>query len=151
MSGGKALRLFYDNFTEFERGEILDYNQVYYLGFNTEKIQASTLERYNNGYDDENGNYQIITKDHISYRYEIIELLGKGSFGQVVKCLDHKNNEVVAIKVIKNKKQFHQQAAIEARLLRYIRINDVDNKSNIVKFHENFLFRHHFVYLIITY
>uniref|UniRef100_A0A3Q4HLJ2 Protein kinase domain-containing protein n=1 Tax=Neolamprologus brichardi TaxID=32507 RepID=A0A3Q4HLJ2_NEOBR len=28
------------------------------------------------------------------------KLIGKGSFGQVLKCLDHKNNELVAIKII---------------------------------------------------
>jgi hypothetical protein len=32
-------------------------------------------------------------------------MIGKGSFGQVAKCLDHKNNEFVALKIIRNKKR----------------------------------------------
>ena len=37
------------------------------------------------GYDDENGSYIKVLHDHIAYRYEIREVIGKGSFGQVVK------------------------------------------------------------------
>jgi dual specificity tyrosine-phosphorylation-regulated kinase 2/3/4 len=43
------------------------------------------------------------------YRYEIIDFLGKGSFGQVVKCYDHKTGQSLAVKVIRNKKRFHHQ------------------------------------------
>lgn len=46
-----------------------------------------------------------VLHDHIAYRYEVLEMIGKGSFGQVAKCLDHKNNELVALKIIRNKKR----------------------------------------------
>lgn len=46
-----------------------------------------------------------VLHDHIAYRYEVLEVIGKGSFGQVLKCLDHKTNEMVAIKIIRNKKR----------------------------------------------
>lgn len=36
-----------------------------------------------------------IIHDHIAYRYEILEVIGKGSFGQVVRALDHKTNKYV--------------------------------------------------------
>lgn len=57
------------------------------------------------GYDDENGSYIRVLKDHISYRYEVVDLVGKGSFGQVIKAYDHKLKEYVAIKIIRNKKR----------------------------------------------
>ena len=46
-----------------------------------------------------------VTGDHIAYRYEIIEMLGKGSFGQVIRAYDHKMHQHVAIKIIRNKKR----------------------------------------------
>lgn len=51
--------------------------------------------------------FQVL-HDHIAYRFEVLEVIGKGSFGQVLKCLDHKNNELVAIKMIRNKKRYSQ-------------------------------------------
>lgn len=45
-------------------------------------------------------------KDHIGYRYEIVEALGSGSFGQALKCLDHSTGKELAVKIIRNKKKF---------------------------------------------
>lgn len=47
-----------------------------------------------------------VMHDHMVYRYEILEVLGKGSFGQVVKCYDHKTDQMVAVKIIRNKKRY---------------------------------------------
>jgi dual specificity tyrosine-phosphorylation-regulated kinase 2/3/4 len=49
--------------------------------------------------------FQVL-HDHIAFRFEVLEVIGKGSFGQVLKCLDHKTNEMVAIKMIRNKKRY---------------------------------------------
>ncbi len=46
-------------------------------------------------------------KDHIGYRYEVLDFLGKGSFGIALKCFDHKLKEEIALKVIKNKKKYY--------------------------------------------
>ncbi len=37
--------------------------------------------------------------------------LGKGSFGQVVRTFDYKASSYVALKMVRNKKRFHHQAA----------------------------------------
>ena len=63
------------------------------------------MQKHNHGFDDENGDYHSVLKDHIAFRWEIVEFLGKGSFGQVLKCLDHKTKEMVAVKLIRNKKK----------------------------------------------
>lgn len=97
------------------------YPAIYYVGSHAKKHQASTDETaHNYGYDDDKGDYHIAVKDHLNYRYEIIKSLGKGSFGQVVKCKDHKiqgDQGFVAVKIIRNKKRFHAQAQTEVRIL----------------------------------
>lgn len=86
--------------------------------------------------------FQVL-HDHISYRYEILEIIGKGSFGQVIRALDHKTNQHVAIKIIRNKKRFHHQALIEVRILDHLRKKDKDSLHNVVHMLDYFVFRNH--------
>ena len=81
MTPARALKLFISNLTDYEKGEILDYKQVYFLGIGSKKIRGNPLNSYNQGYDDERGDYKVVIKDHISFRWEVLEFLGKGSFG----------------------------------------------------------------------
>lgn len=108
--------------SEYECSEILEYPSVYYIGANSNKKPATCSNSINNhGYDDERGDYLVIPRDHLAYRYEIIDTLGKGSFGQVLNCRDHCTGETVAIKIIRNKKRFHHQALIEIKILDSLR------------------------------
>ena len=107
----------------FEKGEIIDFRDVYFCGTHGAKKHQGDLqaETTNFGYDDERGDYNIVEGDHLAYRYEIVDVLGKGSFGQVARCIDHKTGGLAAIKVIRNKKRFHQQALIEVDILQKLR------------------------------
>ena len=107
----------------FERGEIVDYKSIHFCGTQSaQKLEGNAESVSTNfGYDDERGDYNIVTGDHLAYRYEVIDLLGKGSFGQVVRCVDHKTGGLVAIKIIRNKKRFHQQALVEVDILQKLR------------------------------
>ncbi|KXN87710.1 Dual specificity protein kinase pom1 [Leucoagaricus sp. SymC.cos] len=97
----------------------------------------------NHGYDDERGDYLVVNHDHLAYRYEVIDTLGKGSFGQVLQCRDHCTGESVAIKIIRNKKRFHHQALVEIKILDNLRKWDADEKHHVVKMNDHFYFRNH--------
>ena len=129
----------------FERGEIVDFPDIYFVGTkNARKIigdpnQAST----NFGYDDERGDYNIVEGDHLAYRYEVVDILGKGSFGQVVRCVDHLSGILVAVKIIRNKKRFHQQALVEVNILQKLKEWDPHKRHSVVDFDQSFYFRGH--------
>lgn len=107
----------------FESGEISDHKAIYFCGTKEAKKVVGDLARSttNFGFDDERGDYSIVEGDHLAYRYEVVDILGKGSFGQVVRCIDHKTGKLVAIKIIRNKKRFHQQALVEVNILQRLR------------------------------
>ncbi|XP_060532424.1 serine/threonine-protein kinase minibrain isoform X2 [Cylas formicarius] len=98
---------------------------------------------YNDGYDDDNHDYIIKTGEKFLDRYEIDSLIGKGSFGQVVKAYDHLDKCNVAVKIIKNKKPFLNQAQIEVKLLEMMNKADAENKYYIVKLKRHFMWRNH--------
>ncbi|CAN9239663.1 unnamed protein product [Alternaria alternata] len=133
------------NLNIFERGEIIDYKEVYFCGTKNAKKHVGDLnaQTANFGYDDERGDYNIVLGDHLAYRYEVVDVLGKGSFGQVVRCVDHKTGGLEAIKIIRNKKRFHQQALVEVNILQKLREWDPDNKHSMINFTQSFYFRGH--------
>jgi dual specificity tyrosine-phosphorylation-regulated kinase 2/3/4 len=135
----EAVTLYGNKLTTFEKTEIFDYNEIYFVGLEAEKIAGSDAKDY----DDENGSFIKISKDHICYRFEVLETLGKGSFGLVLRCFDHKKKETVALKIIRNKKRFQQQGLVEVNILTHLKNLDVDNTLNIVHIKEHFYFRSH--------
>ena len=138
----QAVTYLKDSLTDAEIAEIQDYKEIYYVGIGAKKLQAEPNSP-NLGYDTDKGDYKIILGDHLLYRYEILSVLGKGSFGQVCKCLDHKNKEVIALKIIKNKKRFHKQGLIEVRILQHLKDEDPGDSYHIVRIKQSFLFRNH--------
>ncbi|KAI4660057.1 uncharacterized protein J4E79_005859 [Alternaria viburni] len=143
VSPSDAVRM--ANLNIFERGEIIDYKEVYFCGTKNAKKHVGDLnaQTANFGYDDERGDYNIVLGDHLAYRYEVVDVLGKGSFGQVVRCVDHKTGGLEAIKIIRNKKRFHQQALVEVNILQKLREWDPDNKHSMINFTQSFYFRGH--------
>ena len=128
--------------TKFEQMEILDFQEIYFLGMKAEKVKDFGNEN-NYGFDDERNDYKIVIGDQIAYRFEVVQLLGKGSFGQVIKCFDHKCKIFVAVKIIRNQKRFHRQGKVEVKILKELKNNDPGDKYNTVKLLEYFMFRKH--------
>lgn len=59
-------------------------------------------------------------------RYLILDVLGQGTFGQVVKCQNLKTQEVVAVKVVKNRTAYFNQSMMEVSVLDLV----CDTESN---------------------
>jgi serine/threonine protein kinase len=57
-----------------------------------------------------------------SNRYLILDVLGQGTFGQVVKCQNLKTQEVVAVKVVKNRTAYFNQSMMEVSVLDLVRV-----------------------------
>jgi len=70
-------------------------------------------------------------------------MLGKGSFGQVAEAFDRTKNCRVAIKIIKNKRAFRNQAKIEIKLLEEMNKADKEDNYHIVRLFRDFEHRNH--------
>mmetsp|Transcript_13259 Transcript_13259/g.20747 ORF Transcript_13259/g.20747 Transcript_13259/m.20747 type:complete len:394 (+) Transcript_13259:3939-5120(+) len=100
---------------------------------------------FNYGYDDDQGDYKTQLKDHLGYRYEVVEFLGSGSFGQAVKCHDYKTGSTVAVKIIRNKKKFQYQAGMELKILKYLNEHDKQDQNNVIRVYDYLVFREHLI------
>jgi dual specificity tyrosine-phosphorylation-regulated kinase 2/3/4 len=143
MTGLQAVKHFSNELDQLETDEILDYKTVYYIGQGCEKIKGSLLRTPNYGYDDDQGDYKVVLNDHIAYRYQIIGFLGKGSFGQALKCYDNKEHKFVCLKLIKSKKRFFKQGLIEVKILKFLKDAGTDAMHNGVVMEDSFVFRKH--------
>lgn len=106
--------------SDFERKEVLDFERIFFSPSGRISRPAQGGAIYNHGFDDERGDYLVVPGDHLCYRYEVVGVLGKGSFGQVLQCRDHKTGQSVAVKIIRNKKRFHAQALVEVKILQQL-------------------------------
>ena len=138
-----VMKLYMNKLTPYEHHEIFNYPQIYFIGANAKKRSGIIGMPNNNDYDNDKGSYIHITHDHVAYRYEVLKVIGKGSFGQVVKAYDHKNHEHVALKMVRNEERFHRQAQEEIRILRNLREQDKDNTMNVIHMFDSFTFRNH--------
>ncbi|KNC20801.1 putative dual specificity tyrosine-phosphorylation-regulated kinase 3 [Lucilia cuprina] len=142
VSPQQVMILYMHKLTPYERTEILSYPQIYFIGANAKK-RPGVFGPNNSDYDNEQGAYIHVPHDHVAYRYEMLKIIGKGSFGQVIKAYDHKTHEHVALKIVRNERRFHRQAQEEIRILHHLRRQDKYNTMNIIHMYDYFTFRNH--------
>ncbi|KAG5469464.1 hypothetical protein LSCM1_02685 [Leishmania martiniquensis] len=143
ISASEALRQFGGYLTAYERREIVQYEAVHYAGQRCVDKVKSSANGNNDGYDTEEGEYIFCVRDHIAYRYEVLEELGSGAFGQVFKAIDHADQSIVAVKVIRNQRRVLQQAEQEISILQHVNDRDPKGLYGIVRMTDNFKFRGH--------
>ncbi|VDO62492.1 unnamed protein product [Heligmosomoides polygyrus] len=75
-------------------------------------------------------------------QYEVLEFLGKGTFGQVVKAWKKGTSEIVAIKILKKHPSYARQGQIEVSILSRLS-NENAEEFNFVRAFECFQHKHH--------
>ncbi|KPP61894.1 dual specificity tyrosine-phosphorylation-regulated kinase 2-like [Scleropages formosus] len=108
MTPVQAMKHYKPKMTQFEHREIFSYSKIFFVGQNAKKRPGVFGASNNCGYDDDQGSYIFVPHDHLAYRYEVLKVIGTGTFGQVVRVYDHKTHQQVAIKMVRNKKRFHR-------------------------------------------
>lgn len=91
------------------------------------------------------GDYQLVPHEVLfsgTNQYEVLEFLGRGTFGQVVKCWKKGTNEIVAIKILKNHPSYARQGQIEVSILQRLSQESADG-YNFVKAYECFSHKNH--------
>ncbi|XP_041747809.1 homeodomain-interacting protein kinase 1-like isoform X2 [Coregonus clupeaformis] len=91
------------------------------------------------------GDYQLVQHEilcSVSCSYEVLEFLGRGTFGQVAKCWKRGTNEIVAIKILKNHPSYARQGQIEVGILNRLSVENAD-EFNFVRSYECFQHKGH--------
>ena len=77
-------------------------------------------------------------------QYTVIDMLGQGTFGQVVKCRDEERGTLVAVKILKNKAAYFKQGLLEVGVLTAVNSKcDPDKRHRTLRLLDHFLFRNH--------
>lgn len=141
-----ALEQFGNQLTEFEKIELGNYARIHTIGHIRRQNQYSIA--------DKDGFYMAKRGEQLGYRYLIQEVIDKGSFGQVVLCIDMadpQQKKLVAAKIGKNKKFDVDNAQLEIKFLKKLNNPDKDSKvdlegqDRIVAYLDSFNFRQHVV------
>ncbi|XP_005740751.1 dual specificity protein kinase CLK2 isoform X4 [Pundamilia nyererei] len=94
--------------------------------------------------DDEEGHLICRSGDVLQERYEIVSTLGEGTFGRVMRCIDHRRGGAhVALKIIKNVEKYKEAARLEINVLEKINEKDPDNKFLCVQMYDWFDYHGH--------
>lgn len=106
-----------------------------------EVVACANVNRNGSG----DGDYQLVQHEvlySLKSSYEVLEFLGRGTFGQVVKCWKRGTNEVVAIKILKNHPSYARQGQIEVEILARLSSENAE-EHNVVRALECFQHRSH--------
>ncbi|VDO98191.1 unnamed protein product [Soboliphyme baturini] len=91
------------------------------------------------------GEYQLVKNEMLTSmynQYEVLEFLGKGTFGQVAKCWKKGTKEIVAIKILKKHPSYARQGQIEVSILQRLSKENAE-EFNFVRAFECFQHKNH--------
>jgi len=161
---GETLKAFTENLVDTFSKCFKDYK--YSIASAPKRVLTKITElTHNSGFDNSDHDYICTVGGHIyndgtstnlcgwlsnrapgeTRTYEILDWLGQGTFGQVIKVqCKEEPSQMLALKIIKNKPAYFTQAHMEVRVLRILnREQDPEDKYNIIRMKDSFVFRKH--------
>ncbi|OLY84740.1 Dual specificity protein kinase lkh1 [Smittium mucronatum] len=99
--------------------------------------------KLNSSSDKKDGHFIAHYNQILGSRYVIKELLGQGTFGKVLKCLDIVSQKLVAVKVIKSIHKYRVAAGMEIKILQTVKSNDPKNIYKCIPINDSFDFEDH--------
>lgn len=97
MTPGEAHVKYEDMLTNYEKSELSRFQYIYTVG----SVRVHNRSQISDG---KSGLYRFAPGEQIGYRYQVESSIDAGSFGQVLKCLDmRENGNPVAIKISRDK------------------------------------------------
>ncbi|KAM0324324.1 hypothetical protein ACHAQA_008103 [Verticillium albo-atrum] len=97
----------------------------------------------NSKVDDDDGHYVVVPDADLTDKYQMVQLLGQGTFGKVVKARDRRRNKMVAIKIIRSVQKYRDASRIELRVLATLKANDDENRNRCIHLRDCFDFQGH--------
>jgi dual-specificity kinase len=120
------------------------------------------LQRHksNEKIDDDDGHYIVHENSRLGEKYTLLNLLGQGTFGKVVRAMDLRSRKEVAVKVIRavpkvcktstpnvcqadDVSQYRDASRIELRVLQTLRAADEHNRNRCIQLRDCFDWRGH--------
>ncbi|CDR38934.1 CYFA0S02e08944g1_1 [Cyberlindnera fabianii] len=121
----------------------------YEVSKNPKRVLTKPSEgKSNDGLDNENDDYILYVNDVLGVqenrKYLVLDILGHGTFAQVVKCQNLITKELVAVKVVKSKSTFTNQSLSEIALLELInRKIDPHDQHHFLQLKDKFMHKNH--------
>ena len=139
----EALKDFSKYMDAEDKKDIKNYELIYFI--RKQKIPPNaTPTRHTDA-------FQFSQGVHIAFRYEQIQFLGRGVYGTVIKCYDHKEHKYVSLKILNTSNCGTMQHKMETEILELLNKNDEnidqEGKQYILNFIDKFEYRSYFVYV----
>ncbi|KAI4268825.1 MAG: hypothetical protein LQ337_007621 [Flavoplaca oasis] len=105
--------------------------------------QIRDVLTHNERVDDDDGHFTVGAETYLGDRYQVVRLLGQGTFGKVVEAIDRRSKSRCAIKIIRSVQKYRDASRIELRVLSTLSQNDRENRNKCIHLRDTFDFRNH--------
>ncbi|XP_075912556.1 dual specificity tyrosine-phosphorylation-regulated kinase 2-like [Petromyzon marinus] len=136
------LNLFGPHLSRRERKELAAMREVWYFSLDSGDRPGGFS---NGGYDNDEEHYVPVQHEHLNFRYQVLNMIGEGGQGLVVKCLDHKTNNLVAVKILASPSNpmDEKSQSRELRISRELQSERSDVDHGVIRVLSTFHFRGH--------